>query len=230
MTGIGLLMQGWAYIYAFVSVLGMLGISFLAAIASGGSGERPMALAVLAGLVALGNLVAGLVILIGQFLCLAVPGRSGAKGWVIGAIASLFLMIVLFMSIGMSVSAIPLQPGFGTSAGRSSLEAFANIMVWVWLLCVLAYLVCNELFLRQAALYIGREDLARQALIILIGVPSVTVVQFVATLMLGLLVPIVGPGVGFMLLAMSLVALVAYVVFAVMHVALLLRLGSAMRE
>ncbi len=229
MTGIGLLMQGWAYIYVFVTMLGVVGVTFLTAIASGGQGEPPAVLALLIGLAMLGNIVAGLVILIGQFLCLAIPGRSGAKGWIIGALGCLGMMFVLFMSIGISASSLPMRPGFGAGPAPGALTTATNAMVWVWMLAGLAYLICYELFLRKASVYVGRDDLAKQALIVLIGVPAVVVVQFIFSLIFGALIPSMGGAAALLLIGLGLVGLIANIVFMVMHVALLLRLGSAMR-
>lgn len=224
LTGIGLLIQGWSFVYVFVTMFGTFGIVLLTTLVAGGDARPPEALALLIGLAMLGNIVAGIAILVGQCLCLAIPSRSGAKGWIIGSLGCLVLMVVLFMSLGFSANMM------SSTFRTGGIRMFANFVVWMWMLSWLAYLICYELFLRKAAAYVGRDDLAQQALVVLIGVPTSMIVQIVMTIILGLLAPSLGLAAGILILVVAIIGLIANIVFGVMHVALLFRLGSAMRQ
>lgn len=65
-----------------------------------------------------------------------------------------------------------------------------------------------------------RDDLARQAMTILIGIPSCTVLIFVCSFLAPLLALYVAPVMGLVMLAPILAAGIAMIVFAVMHVSL----------
>jgi hypothetical protein len=91
-------------------------------------------------------------------------------------------------------------------------------------------LICFELFLKKASGYVKRYDLARQAMIILIGIPSCFVPIFVCSFSAPLLARLVAPVLGLVMLAPILAAGIAIIVFSVMHVSLLFRVGGALRS
>lgn len=205
-------------------MLGLIGIVFLARLALGANSGPPRALGFLGILVFLGNFVAGIAILVGQCLCLAIPSRSGAKGWIIGAISFLVAMVVLFFMLGLS--------GDLMSSGFMNVGLIGMIrgIAILWLLTPLGYTICFHIFLRQASLYVGRSDLATQALIVLIGPPVTGVLHTVTIVLIGMIARSMDPVVlAVIAIVVSIVFLIAYIVFAVMHVALLFRLGAAMR-
>jgi hypothetical protein len=100
----------------------------------------------------------------------------------------------------------------------------------IGLLTGLGHLICFELFLKKSSEYMRRDDLARQAMTILIGIPSCTVLIFVCSFSAPLLALYVARMMGLVMLAPILAAGIAIIVFAVMHVALLFRVGWALRS
>lgn len=219
-----MLVQGWSFVFVFTSMLGLIGIVLLARLVADPGSGPPRALGYLGLLALLGNFVAGIAILVGQCLCLAIPSRSGAKGWIIGAISFLVAMVVLFFMMGLSGDLM--SSGF-MNAGMARM---ISGIFFLWLLTPLGYTICFHIFLRQASLYVGRDDLGTQALIVLIGPPVTGVLHTISFVLIGMIASSMDPVVlGVMAIILSLFFLIAYVVFAVMHVALLFRLGAAMK-
>jgi hypothetical protein len=88
--------------------------------------------------------------IVGPLLCLAVPAESGSKGLIIGSVVCMLLSI-FGMGLGwFGVQLTKIDPGLSSPTGILGSILFM-------------------LFLRQLSLYIGRPDLARRALIVLIG-------------------------------------------------------------
>jgi hypothetical protein len=99
-----------------------------------------------------GVLVGYLLMLIGPMLCLSVPAETGAKGYIVGSVILQLLNICLTLgsaALGAG-SAIPSWVGLGGGATAM----FGSILF--------------VLFMRQLALFIGRDDLAKHANIVLI--------------------------------------------------------------
>ena len=179
-------------------------------------------------------MIAGITVLIGECICLAIPERSGAKAFIIAAISLLSFQVVLGIMqavSGANSGPAPFQPTpFQPSPFQASQSGAPFAMAILGLLAGIGHIVCFELFLRKASQYTRRDDLAKQAMAVLIGIPACVGTVFVCSLLAGLLGRHVSPILGLILLIPILAASIAVIVFSVMHVALLFRVGAALRR
>lgn len=202
--------------------------SFIAGALSIGGRVGSPGLIILVGFAAIGMFIAAIVVLVGECICIAIPQRSGAKGLIIAAICCLAAQVVfsVIQVLADQGTSNPFRPSpfqSGPSGGQS-------LLALMGLLTGLAHLICFELFLKKASEYVRRDDLARSAMTILIGIPSCFVLIFVCSFLAPILARFVAPVLGLVMLAPILAAGIALVVFAVMHVALLFRVGWALRS
>ena len=228
LAGLGLLIQGWATVSIFLLVVFIFVASFVAAAMERGGGAGSQGLLVLIGLAALAMFIGAIVVLVGECICIAIPQRSGAKGLIIAAIGCLavqvlFSVIQTLSDQGASNPFRPVPFRQGPSSGQT-------LFAMLGLLSGLGHLICFELFLKKASEYVRRDDLARQAMIILIGIPSCFVLIFVCSFLAPILARSVAPVMGLVMLAPILAAGIAIIVFSVMHVSLLFRVGGALRS
>ena len=228
LAGLGLLIQGWATVSIFLLVVFIFVASFIAAAMERGGGVGSPGLLVLIGLAAIAMFIGAVVVLVGECICIAIPQRSGAKGLIIGAICCLaaqvvFAIIQVLADQGTSNPFRPAPFQSGPSAGQMLLALMGFVTG-------LAHLICFELFLKKSSGYVRRDDLARQAMTILIGVPSCFALMFVCSFLAPILARSVAPVLGLVMLAPILAAGIAMIVFAVMHVSLLFRVGWALRS
>jgi hypothetical protein len=202
--------------------------SFIAGAFARGGSVGSSGLLVLVGLAVIGMFIAAIVVLVGECICLAIPPKSGAKGLIIAAIGCLAAQVVfsVIQVLADQGSSNPFRPS-PFPQGPSSGQLLFSILV---MLSGLGHLVCFELFLKKASEYMRRHDLARQAMTILIGIPSCFVLIFVCSFLAPLLARNVAPVMGLVMLAPILAAGIALIVFSVMHVALLFRVGWALRS
>lgn len=228
LAGLGLLIQGWATVSIFLLVVFIFVASFIAAAMERGGGAGSQGLLVLIGLAALAMLIGAIVVLVGECICISIPQRSGAKGLIIAAIGCLAVQVLfsVIQALSDQGSSNPFRPAPFRQGPSSGQMLFAML----GLLSGLGHLICFELFLKKASEYVRRYDLARQAMIILIGVPSCFVLIFVCSFLAPVLALNIAPVMGLVMLAPILAAVIAVIVFSVMHVSLLFRVGSALRS
>jgi phage FluMu protein Com len=228
LAGLGLLIQGWATVSIFLSIVFIVVASFIAAAMERGGGAGSQGLLILIGFAAIGMFVAAIVVLVGECICIAIPPRSGAKGLIIAAICCLAAQVVVgvIQTLTDQGTSNPFRPSpfqQGPSAGQL-------LVALIGFVAGLGHLICFELFLKKASEYMRRDDLARQAMTILIGIPSCTVLIFVCSFLAPVLARTLAPVMGLVMLAPILAAGIAMIVFAVMHVSLLFRVGWALRS
>jgi phage FluMu protein Com len=228
LAGLGLLIQGWATVSIFLSIVFIVVASFIAAAMERGGGAGSQGLLILIGFAAIGMFVAAIVVLVGECICIAIPPRSGAKGLIIAAICCLAAQVVVgvIQTLTDQGTSNPFRPSpfqQGPSAGQL-------LVALIGFVTGLGHLICFELFLKKASEYMRRDDLARQAMTILIGIPSCTVLIFVCSFLAPILARTLAPVMGLVMLAPILAAGIAMIVFAVMHVSLLFRVGWALRS
>ena len=225
------MIQGWATVSIFLLIVGILGLSFLIASTAGpGStaGPPPRVFLALLGLGGIGIFVAAITILVGECICLSIPQKSGAKGLIIAAVSMLATQVVIAIlqailtpnTIGTPFT--PLQ--MRTAAGVALLFALIGLVAGV------GHMICFELFLRKVALYMRRDDLARQAYIVLFGLPGCFALVMICALIAPFFATLLGPIFGLVMLVPTIGGAIAMLVFAVMHVGLLFRVGSALRS
>jgi hypothetical protein len=228
LAGLGLLIQGWATVSIFLSIVFIIVASFIAGAMERGGGAGSQGLLILIGFAAIGMFVAAIVVLVGECICIAIPPRSGAKGLIISAICCLAAQVVVGVIQTLTDQGTsnpfrpaPFQPG---PSGGQLLVALIGFVTG------LGHLICFELFLKKASEYMRRDDLAWQAMTILVGIPSCTVLIFVCSFLAPILARTLAPVMGLVMLAPILAAGIAMIVFAVMHVSLLFRVGWALRS
>lgn len=201
-VGKGLILQGSCVIAIIV-----LFVLLLFAVAA--TRNTPAALTVVNGFRVLLYIVTAAMV-VSEFMCLAAPAESGTKALIYGAVAGTVLSTanqIYTQFLG--------PPPF--------------VLQIVASLAVLARAILFPLFLRSIASYAGYHNHAKSALTIIIGLPTSAVLVFaVALAMPGLR----GAGAIFAMMAVLLLlaASVAMLVFAVMYVFLLFRLGRDLRR
>jgi hypothetical protein len=228
LAGLGLLIQGWATVFVFLTIVFIVVASMIAAAMERGGGAGSQGLLILIGFAAIGMFVAAIVVLVGECICIAIPQRSGAKGLIIAAICCLAAQVVVgvIQTLTDQGASNPFRPSpfqQGPSAGQL-------LLALIGFVTGLGHLICFELFLKKSSEYMRRDDLARQAMTILIGIPSCTVLIFVCSFLAPILAGALAPAMGLVMLAPILAAAIAIIVFAVMHVSLLFRVGWALRS
>ena len=228
LAGLGLLIQGWATVSIFLSIVFIIVASFIAGGLERGSTAGSQGLLILIGFAAIGMFIAAIVVLVGECICIAIPQRSGAKGLIIAAICCLAAQVVLavMQTLADQGTSNPFRPTpfpSGPSAGQF-------LFALIGFVTGMGHLICFELFLKKASEYVRRDDLARQAMTILIGVPSCFVLIFVCSFLAPILARSLAPVMGLVMLAPILAAGIAIIVFSVMHVSLLFRVGWALRS
>ena len=229
LAGLGLLIQGWATVSIFLIILFVIGVSFVMRLSSGSTiGPPPIFLAIL-GLSGIGMMIAGITVLIGECICLAIPERSGAKAFIIAAISLLSFQVILGITQAVT-GANTGAAGFQPTPFQTSQSGTQFVFAMLGLLAGIGHIVCFELFLRKASQYARRDDLAKQAMTVLIGIPSCMGTVFVCSLLGPLLGRFVAPILALILLIPILAATIAVIVFSVMHVALLFKVGRALRR
>ena len=223
LAGLGLLIQGWATVSIFLLVVFIFAGSFIAAALERGGGVGSPGLLVLIGLAAIAMFIGAIVVLVGECICIAIPQRSGAKGLIIAAIGCLAVQVLfsVIQTLADQGTSNPFRP----SPFRQGPSSGQLLFAMIGLFSGLGHLICFELFLKKASEYVKRYDLARQAMIILIGIPSCFVLIFVCSFSAPLLARFVAP----VMLVPILAAGIAVIVFSVMHVSLLFRVGGALR-
>lgn len=228
LAGLGLLIQGWATVFIFLTIVFIVVASIIAGAMERGGGAGSQGLLILIGFAAIGMFVAAVVVLVGECICIAIPQRSGAKGLIIAAICCLAAQVVvgIIQTLTDQGTSNPFRPSpFQQGPGAGQL-----LVALIGFVTGLGHLICFELFLKKSSEYMRRDDLARQAKLILIGIPSCTVLIFVSSFLAPLLALYVARVMGLVMLVPILAAGIAMIVFAVMHVSLLFRVGSALRS
>ena len=95
--------------------------------------------------------------LIGSLRCLATPAETGARGLIVVSVVTEVLSVLLFLGLEMGLAWQLAQPLASTAAIR-----------FVQPLLGITALVTFILFLRKLALFLGRPDLVRHAVDLLI--------------------------------------------------------------
>ncbi|MEQ9410723.1 MAG: hypothetical protein RIK87_23635 [Fuerstiella sp.] len=201
-VGTGLLVQGWAF----------AAIILMAALMAAATATNSGAVIAIVGIGFLIVLVgAGLAMLAGELMCLAAPAESGAKGLIIAAV---------------SCHAIGFVANLMQRVGEGSL-----ILAIIGGLSGLAFFVLFLLFLKTIARYAGYEEHAARVTILLIGIPVCWLLGVGGLLGAGLgAAGGGGAGVGIILLLLFAVLGIAALVFFVMYVNLLFKLGADLRR
>ena len=208
----GLLIQGWSIAIIILTIAGVILFALLASAAGPGNRGAGGLVTVMGGLGGLVLILASLGVLVGEFFCLATPERTGARGLIITTVICLSIQILI--NIGVQVAGPDMGPGgvafLGLISGASGLVHFVTYL----------------LFQRKIASYIRREDLARTAQMILMGMGTCAVL----ILMVAFLSALIGNAVVGLVSALVILPCgIGAIVFAVMQLFLLFRLGSALR-
>lgn len=214
-AGIGLLIQAWSYIGIIGLGFAMMAIAFIGAAAGMGQGPRQFGF-VVGGLTVLAWIPLGLAILVGYVMCVFVPSKTQARIPMIIALASTVLNVLLagFSAVGSAMNSPVLVIVFGV------------IRLVLWIVQIVAF--C--LFLKASAQYIGREDLAKSANIVMYGMTIGPVLIFAGLFMAGFLAGAVDPSAGIAAFIGVAVVGIGMLVVWVMQLFLMFRLGSALKN
>ncbi|MEZ6058820.1 MAG: hypothetical protein R3C19_00495 [Planctomycetaceae bacterium] len=211
-AGTGMLIQVWS-VAAIIIAVGMLALFSMVA---AGAGMRGSGAAATIGVTVIGVgvviLAAAVAMFAGEVMCLWTPESTGAKPLIIASV---------------SLGVVNLLGGLGRFMGEAGL-----VLVIIGALAGFARFFCFELFLRKVAQHVRRDDLASQAMIILVGLPSSGVLIVLTSLIMpGLRGAGSAGGVIAILFALvGFACVIAMLVFSVMHIFLLARLGSELRK
>ena len=203
--------------YSTVAIIAMVAFALFGSMAAGGMTRNAATAAsagmVVGGLLGIGVLIAGLSILVGEFLCLTIPPETGAKGLITGAIGCLIGQLIL------NITGQFVDPG-----------AVAVGIALLSMVLAIAHFVLFVLFMKAGASYVGRDDLARRSMTILIGIVASFLIMIGSSLLLGVVGRTLGGGAALFLLIPMLVSVIALLVFAVGYVFLQIRIGTALRS
>lgn len=219
LAGIGLLVQAWSYIGIIVAFFSIVAIGAIVALTrsggAGGGGPSPVAM-VFAGMGLIVMIPLGMAILVGYVLCAFVPANTGART---PMIIALVLSVLMFLfSILEAVGTAFNSPGAAIT--------FAGLRLVMWI----AQIVCFCLFMKAAATWVRREDLARSANIVMYGLTIGPFLVVVGAFLAGLLGQAVAPAVGIVLFIGVAVVSIGVLVVWVMQLFLMFRLGTAMKN
>lgn len=168
---IGLSLMYWGVVSIFIAILVYVAFALVAAgILAGGMGQAngpPLALLGVLAMVIIGAMaIAGIVYIIGQCLCCAVPPESGARGLAIGSVACLLLLIVLgvgFFCMSFTLVRRQVQPGPGMAFAPD-----AAAPLWLFFLAMLVLIglyatghTLFVLFVRRTASYFDNGPLVQ---------------------------------------------------------------------
>lgn len=211
-VGLGLLIQGGSIAAILLTFAGLVLFALLFSQAGGNAGGRGI-MTVIGGAGGLVILGAAFGILVGEFLCLATPARTGAKGLITAAVACLTLQLILNIVLRV--------------AGRDLGTVLLLTLTILTSVLGIAHFVTYLLFQKTIAAWAGHHELARQAHTILVGM-----LVCMGAMLFVVLLGQVGGGmiVGLLGLIVVLPAAIASLVFSVMMLFLLFRLGSALRS
>jgi len=219
LAGIGLLVQAWSYIGIIVVFFSMIAIGVIVALtrSGGGGGIGPNEVGIMfAGLGLILLIPLGIAILVGYVLCVFVPPKSNARTPMIVALA---LSVAMFLfSILQAVGTAFNSPGL--------VIAFAGLRLAMWI----GQIVCFCLFMKAAATYVRRDDLAQSANIVMYGLTIGPLLVVVGAFLAGLLGQTVAPAAGIAMFIGVAVVSVGILVVWVMQVFLMFRLGTAMKN
>ncbi len=218
LAGIGLLVQAWSYIGIIVGFFSIIAIGIIVALTrSGGGGVGPAEVGmVFAGLGILVMIPLGIAILVGYVLCAFVPANTGARTPMIIALALTVLMFLfsILEAVGTAFN----------SPGTVLVIAGLRLVMWI------AQIVFFCLFMKAAAAYVRRDDLAQSANIVMYGLTIGPFLAVVGAFLAGLLSQTASPAVGIvMFIGVAVISLGILVVW-VMQLLLMFRLGTAMKN
>jgi len=150
-------------------------------------------------------LVGYLLVLIGPLFCLAVPAESGSKGFIIGSVVCTLASLAPLATTWLGIRFTPFD-----SSASSVISTLGAILFM--------------LFLRKLSLYIGRPDLARRAMAVLISAIVICVLLIGSALfVLGVRASSAVPGgaaaggaagAGVLMLVLMIAALVVFILYA----------------
>ena len=219
LAGIGLLVQAWSYIGIIVVFFAMIAIGVIVALTrtggSGGMGPNEVGI-MFAGLGFILLIPLGIAILVGYVLCVFVPPKSNARTPMMIALALSVLMFLF--SILQAVGTAFNSPG--------AVIAIAGLRLAMWI----GQIVCFCLFMKAAATFIRRDDLAQSANIVMYGLTIGPFLVVVGAFLAGLLGQNVAPAVGIAMFIGVAVVSVGILVVWVMQLFLMFRLGTAMKN
>lgn len=192
-VGTGLLIQGWCYAILVLAIPVLVIIMMTSRTAA-------TAASIMWGFGMLTTLI-GIVIVVGQFMCLKTPEKTGARGFIVGATACNAVAIVLNIA----------QRVLGQN----------RPMLVVIVIVSFAFQILFLLFLRKIAQYIGDDKNTQRATLLLMAIPASLALFgiFIAMTLLN----IAG---GTLALMLMVVAGIVSLVLFVMYVNLLFGLGK----
>ncbi|MBC7967605.1 MAG: hypothetical protein H7Z17_16955 [Fuerstia sp.] len=219
LAGIGLLVQAWSYIGIIVGFFSLIAIGVIVAAtrSGGGGGVGPAEVGmVFAGLGVIVMIPLGLAILVGYVLCAFVPANTGART---PMIIALVLSVLMFLfSILEAVGTAFNSPG--------TVLVISGLRLVMWI----AQIVSFCLFMKAAATYVRRDDLAQSANIVMYGLTIGPFLAVVGAFLAGILGAAVAPAAGIvMFIGVAVISLGILVVW-VMQLFLMFRLGTAMKN
>lgn len=213
-----MLVQAWSYIGIIVGFFSLIAIGVIVALTrSGGGGVGPAEVGmVFAGLGILVMIPLGIAILVGYVLCAFVPANTGARTPMIVALALTVLMFLfsILEAVGTAFN----------SPGTVLVIAGLRLVMWI------AQIVFFCLFMKAAAAYVRRDDLAQSANIVMYGLTIGPFLAVVGAFLAGLLSQTASPAVGIvMFIGVAVISLGILVVW-VMQLFLMFRLGTEMKN
>ncbi|MEJ7593497.1 MAG: hypothetical protein WKF77_18305, partial [Planctomycetaceae bacterium] len=212
---IGLFVQACSYIGHIAMFFSLIAIGFIGAVTRMGQGPREFGM-LMGGLGLIAAIPLGLAILVGYVLCVFVPSNTGARTSIVVALALSVLMFLF--SILEAVGTAFDSPG--------TVIVIAGIRLAMWM----AQIVFFCLFMKAAATWVRRDDLAQSANIVMYGLTIGPFLIVVGAFLAGLLGQSVAPAAGMaMFIGVAVVSLGVLVVW-VMQLFLMFRLGTAMKN
>ena len=197
----------------------MIAIGVIVALtrSGGGGGIGPSEVGIMfAGLGLILLIPLGIAILVGYVLCVFVPPKSNART---PMIIALVLSVLMFLfSILEAVGTAFNSPG--------AVFAIAGLRLVMWIVQI----VCFCLFMKAAATYVRRDDLAQSANIVMYGLTIGPSLVVVGAFLAGLLGQAVAPAAGIAMFIGVAVVSIGILVVWVIQLFLMFRLGTAMKN
>lgn len=215
-AGIGLLIQAWGYVILLGLLCVLVAFAFLAAFFLRNSTDAREVGMLTGGFAMLVLIPVVIAIFVGFVMCVFVPQTSGAQ----------IPMIVALGISGLQVVSWIVQ---FAGAGVNSPTILIGIGIFKSLLGI-AQIIFFCLFMKAAATWIRRDDLARTATVVMFGLSVGPFAGFFLMLIGGSLATAIHPIAGLLAMVVSGITGLVTIGFWVAHVALMFRLGTAMKN
>jgi hypothetical protein len=156
----GLAMLFWGLLVHLATVGLQLLVTWLGVRAGQGRGEMSVLALLALGALGLIRILAVLAALVGMILCCTIPAESRARGWALGSLVGLGLLLGEFVSMICAIVLVSVPPGSSPPTNQITLVVLTASAVMT--LTTFAVSLCFTLVLRAAARFwkdpaVGRE-------------------------------------------------------------------------